>query len=201
MLSKTHITIGVATSLALSTIDSPSDCAVAIAGGALGGVIADVDILDDDYTHDAIVGELISFSLVAIVAALDYFLNWGITSSIFKNTIVPMIGLIGFVILYFVGFLNDHRKFTHSIFAMFLFSVCAGAIYLPFGLSFMYGYISHLLIDILNKRGIQLFFPLKFKICLKICYANKEGNTALMWIGFALTIILLIYRIVMLLLI
>ena len=30
MLSKTHLTIGVATSLALSMIDSPSDCAVAI---------------------------------------------------------------------------------------------------------------------------------------------------------------------------
>ena len=37
MMSKTHLAIGMATALALSTISTPAECAVALAGGAIGG--------------------------------------------------------------------------------------------------------------------------------------------------------------------
>ena len=78
MMSKTHLAIGMATALALSNVNTPSDCIAALAGGAISGVLADVDVLKNDYKKDALIGELLAFGITAIVFGIDYILNLGI---------------------------------------------------------------------------------------------------------------------------
>ncbi len=196
MMSKTHLAIGMATALALSTISTPAECAVALAGGAIGGVLADVDILKDDYKRDALTGELLAFGITAIVVGIDYFLNWGICRYIIESHIIPIVGLISFTVLWFIGFSKDHRTFTHSIFAMILYSGSIALVYPQMGTACLLGYLSHLLLDILNKKKIQLFFPKECGICFGWCYANKAANNVLMALGFVATILLLVYKIV-----
>ena len=62
-----------------------------------------------------------------------------------------------------------HRKATHSLFAGgFLWAVLT----LPFGINFvalgsLLGYLSHLILDMLNSKGVPLFYPFtkeKYKI-------------------------------------
>lgn len=64
-------------------------------------------------------------------------------------------------------------------------------IYKPFSAPLAVAYFSHLVLDVLNKKKIPLFYPLKFGICLKLCYANKKANKVLMYVGFCIAAVLL----------
>ena len=195
MMGKTHITIGMASALALTAVNTPAGIAVALAGGALGGVMPDVDTLRNDYKHDAMFGELLAVSVVASAAVMDYFLKWGICADVLANQQSAILGAVLMLALWIFGLTREHRTFTHSILSMALFSLAAAFIYVPFGVSFMIGYLSHLLLDILNKKGILLLYPMKNEICLNLCYAGKLANTIFMIFGYIATISLTIFRV------
>ena len=93
----------------------------------------------------------------------------------------------------FFGFFQEHRKFTHSFLAMLLYTFAVFCIYPPFAKPFLIGYFSHIIIDLLNKKKVQIFSPLEFGICFGICYANKLGNKILMYCGLVVSSILLLY--------
>ncbi|AIY82530.1 hypothetical protein U729_1934 [Clostridium baratii str. Sullivan] len=77
-----------------------------------------------------------------------------------------------------------HRSFTHSLICvLILFLICkilisisslnVAIVSICYG--FLFGYISHLLLDLLTKEGIELFFPLKTNI--KVFFI-KTGSKA-----------------------
>ena len=194
MMSRTHLAVGMATALALVSTDSHIDCAVVLAGGALGGVFADVDTLKNDYKHDALIGEALAFGLVFLTVLFDLVSGRTVVHSIMENKSTILAGTVGFILLWAIGFACEHRTFTHSIIAAILFSVTIGIIYPLFGFAGLVGYLSHLILDLLNKKGIQLFFPFRRRICLNLCYASKTANTVFMIVGFIAAAALLVYK-------
>lgn len=196
MMSKTHFAVGLATSLAIIQPETFNECAVAVIGGTVGGVLADNDILDNDYQADALTGQLLALAATVLALVLDFFLGFGICQSVIEKPMLPIIGGVGFVILYIVGFCSDHRTFTHSFLAMILYTIAAAFIYTPVAYALGAAYLSHLLLDILNKKKIPVLYPLEFGICLKMCYANKTANKVFMYIGFVVSGVLLIMGIV-----
>ena len=195
MMSKTHLAVGLATSLAVIRPTTPNECTVAILAGAIGGVLADNDILDNDYHFDALIGQLLALGSSVVVLLLDLFLHFGVCQAIASKPILSILGGVCFIVLYIVGFCSDHRTFTHSFLALLLYSLAAALIYFPVAIPLAAAYLSHLLLDILNKRKIPILYPLDFGICLKLCYANKEANKVIMYIGFAISGILLLWGI------
>lgn len=199
MMGKTHLTIGMASSLTVSFLavkpNNISDFLVVLAGGAIGGVLADVDILDDDYEHDALIGQVLGFLILASVIVIDYLCKLGVCDFVItSNKILSIIAGVVFLALYIIGFISDHRTFTHSLLAMVLFSGCFAVIYPRLGFSVLIGYASHLLLDLLNKKEVPLLYPLKKGICFRLCYADKTANTVFMYVGLAATVILSGYR-------
>lgn len=192
MMSITHIAIGAATALVVTVPMTPRECAITVIGGVIGGVVADNDILDNDYLGDALLGQLSAAGITALILFLDFILNGGIINSMLASRGLLISGSVVFAILYFIGMTQPHRGFTHSLLALILYSVAVGIIYVPLMVPFALGYFSHLVIDLLNKRGMTLLFPLKLKICLYLCYANKFANKALMVAGFAISAIMLV---------
>ena len=71
------------------------------------------------------------------------------------SSILSIIGGVGFVVLWFIGFFSDHRTFTHSLTALSLFSLAVWLIYPPLLFGFVTAYLSHLLLDILNKKKMK----------------------------------------------
>lgn len=185
MMSKTHITMGVAVSMLVTHPESPETCLLSIAGGAIGGVLADIDTLKNDSSDkDALIGQLISLGVSVVVFALDYFLNLGTCRSIaLRDKTELIIGLVIYIGLWVVGFITKHRTFTHTLLATILFSAAIYMICPQLLIPFAAGYLTHLLLDLLNKKDIQLFFPLKPKFCFKLCYAAGTANTVLMFVG------------------
>lgn len=195
MMSKAHLSMGMATSLAVIQPKNLSECMFVLVGGAIGGVLADIDILDNDYKSDALIGQLLAVGIAVVVCGIDYFFKMGVCNYVLhKNWFITIIGGIGFCILWIKGFVSDHRGFTHSVVAMLLFSLCLSAIYPLVGVTCLAGYSSHLMLDLLNKRKIRLFYPISGGICLKLCYANKTANKIFVYVGFILTVILLVIR-------
>ncbi|UKS28840.1 metal-dependent hydrolase [Paenibacillus sp. HWE-109] len=57
-----------------------------------------------------------------------------------------------------------HRTLTHSLLFMLLLGMIAMPLPPLFFWAFLISYASHPLIDLLNERGVELFWPISFKI-------------------------------------
>ena len=189
MMGKTHFTIGLATSLLVMRPDSLGECAAALIAGSFGGITPDVDTMNQSNSSRVFLHALVT-TLGALV--VDFFMDLGICEAILANQTRALIGLIGFVTLWIFGYFSDHRTFTHSLTAMFLFSLCVGCIYEPLALCYMAAYLSHLLLDMLNKKKIPLLYPLDFGVAFKFCYASSKVDTVFWYIGGIVSAVMLV---------
>ena len=189
--------LGMASALVITRPETVPGVIAAMTGGSIGGWIVDVDIKNRDIERsedaeresafDIIIDLLFIFAFIAV----DFFIGKGMCQYVIDNWGIRIwAALLGILILLLVGLNTKHRTFTHSFLAMALFS---GMIYFfcrPAAVPFLIGYASHLIADFFNKLGLQLFFPLKWRLCLKLCRSDKKANRVLFWVSFAIDIIL-----------
>lgn len=193
MMGKTHFTVGLATALAVLQPKTLGECLTAVIAGALGGVTADNDTLLES---SALAGQITSLRTVLFVLVLDCFFGFGMCAHIMENEATAASGLIAFLILWVIGYFSAHRTFTHSFLAMVLYSLSMGLIYPPLALGFMAAYLSHLFLDLLNKKKLPLLYPVKFGVSLNLCYANRTANAFFLYLGYIVSAVLLIRGIV-----
>ena len=202
MRGKTHITMGIAAasvaSLATPLPMSPLIGVLAVTGGAFGGVVPDFDTKSTDYIKDALVARIIAGVIIALAIGLDYVFKFGMCKSIIANG--KMHNIVTLVILGVICILciiSKHREFSHSFLALILLSIVIGVIYKPLMLFFAAGFCSHLLLDLLNKKPLKLFYPLKFGMCFHLCYADEVANKVFLYIGLAISFIMFVVQIVL----
>ena len=195
MMSKAHIAVGMAAAVAIAQTGSVESCVAAVVGGSVGGIIADCDIHPSRAHKDALIGRLIVVGIAVVALLADRYANAGLCDYLVAHLGVPLLaGIALFAVLTFAGGHTDHRSFTHSLVAMAAFCAAvylACAPLLPF---FAVGYASHLALDIVNKQGIQLFWPLRKEVSLGLCKAKGMANTVVMIAGFAAAVLLLAYK-------
>lgn len=189
MLRKTHIAAGIGTALVVTHPETVSGIIAAVTGGALGGWIVDVDCKNADIDHEKFYDTLAEGLFIASLFVLDYLIEGGICHYILTHGLEVWISLFVFLFLTLLGYQTKHRTYTHSFLALGLFSSAVYFICRPMAIPFAIGYASHLLLDIFNKRGMQLFFPFKWKISLNKVYSDKRANEILMSVSFILDII------------
>lgn len=104
-----------------------------------------------------------------------------------------------FIVGIFAGAVTEHRSMTHSVVALFAFSWMFGVMIgdnqeLTFW--FFLSYVSHLVLDMLNKRGEMLFWPFsRERFCLKLSRSESRLGTlifkvATVWYAAVLCLIL-----------
>lgn len=190
MMGKTHLVVGVATAMLLVQPDSTMSYIAAVVGGATGGIMADIDVKIDrsnkyarKASMDALYGEMVAVLLSITLLLVDFFSKSGLVTYMTENWVLVTIGVALFALLTVIGECSKHRDRTHSLLAMILFAGAVALINPLLGLCFGCGYSSHLLIDLLNKSPVRLFYPLKNGVCFKICYADRLGDTLLFAAG------------------
>ena len=183
MMGKTHIAVGIAAAYAITQPKTISEFVVAMVGGSIGGVMADIDVKIDKSNKyslkasiDALYGEILAVAISVCALLGDYFAGGNILRRIVEEYQTTIIGMIMLAVFIVVGELSKHRDRTHSLLACAAFSFAAFLIDLHIGLAFAIGYGSHLVIDLFNKSPIRILYPLKRGICFKICYADRLGN-------------------------
>lgn len=126
-----------------------------------------------------------------LVFHLTYLIGKGMCQYIISNWGIPIwISFFSIIILLLIGLNTKHRTFTHSFLAIFLYSTAMYFFCRPASLPFLIGYASHIVADLFNKLGVQLFFPFKWRPCLKLCSSNKKANKVLFWICLVIDIVL-----------
>lgn len=184
MLGNTHLAAGVAAALALTQPDSAAECFTAIMGGAAGSIVCDVDAIRGSRGTGAMQGQLIAGSLTAGILLLDSILKTGIWDRLTardSGTLLTGIGL--FCILWILGYFTAHRSFTHSLAALLLFTLAVKLIYPPLVPGFLTAYASHLILDLLNRKPLRLFYPLRTGISFGLFYADSRINRILIHAG------------------
>lgn len=184
MLGKTHVSAGMAASLLVLQPVSVAPLACALLGGALGGWLSDVDVRRAKLLR----GTIVSVCVVALAFA-SRFLAEMFSEVEALQAMAPEMGpasVVGaalFAAITLLGSVTAHRTFTHSIVgcALWYMSVCL--LWPQIAPAFGIGLCSHLILDLLNKApkgSMQLFFPLKTRVCLDVCRADGFAN-ALIW--------------------
>ena len=196
-MSKTHLTVGIATALAVCRPTSIGGIYAAVIGGATGGILCDIECRSRKGMRDALVGRIIAAVLSLALLIADYTMNAGICEHILqqdKYTIMLGSGIL--LITCIIGRRSSHRTFTHSLLYVMLISLGIYIITPMIGIPCLYGGISHLIIDTFNKKEVPWFYPfVKKGICFRLCYASKTANTVIMWVGLVFCIGLLVWRI------
>ena len=99
MMGKTHVFVGIASALLIVQPIDNRTLILSVAGGALGGIVADIDTLKNDYKFDALIGQILALGIAAVCFMLDWYLKLGscisfLEGSRLRNTAGVLIYLI-----------------------------------------------------------------------------------------------------------
>lgn len=186
MDSNTHIAVGVA---AAFMIMQPSvEVKELVLGSTLaviGSLISDIDI-HNSKANKAIDKIIWIIGITGVTSLIiDYFFNLGIYTGILNNIaimkVIVSISLFSIVIMF--AKTTSHRSFSHSLIGIVAFCVPVSLIFNNMSKYFLIGIISHIIIDLFNKKRVQIFYPIKKGICFKLCGANGYVNKALLFIS------------------
>ena len=181
MMGRTHVACGVMASLMLLTPESVSGCLCAVAGGALGGWLPDIDVRDTGRAHDAYSGAVTCLFVTLVALVTDVW--WGSVAKSHLHEIGIdvldtyqtgsalawamqhfgadcILGLACFILLCIAGSLTRHRTFTHSLAMLVALTLCTSVFLRPVTFAFAIGYASHILLDLLNHRGVCVLWPI-----------------------------------------
>lgn len=179
MKGKTHIAVGLAsTTLITSWLITPAGLFSAI----LGSLWPDEDI-DGSTISTRISGLFKDILFIGLgIYLINIFLKkQGISFTLptiiadlkFQLSIKTEFGIAILVAVFIWSRILGHRRFSHSFLGLFVNSFGVWLIFPNIVQWFALGYVSHILIDLLNHKGEELLYPLHFKFCLGLCDAGK----------------------------
>ena len=179
MEKKTHVICANLVSLYLMKPDSISSLLVTCGVASLGGLVPDVDLKDStsDKLFDRLMTSLITIIIMSIF--IKYFFDIDLYCKIKERVDIfnYLISICLFIVIAYFGSKSSHRSFTHSIFGLFVYS---GILFFGFGFSVVIPYfvshLSHIILDLFNKKGLALFYPSKFRLCFELCESNGKVN-------------------------
>ncbi|OKX85541.1 metal-dependent hydrolase [Corynebacterium glutamicum] len=185
MMGKTHVSVGVATALLVTQPVTLGGFSVAVIGGAIGGIISDMEVRSNPKFRDALHARFIALGLTVVFLLVDVITQGLIITSFLENSSLRLItGSAILIALVIFGRSTSHRTFTHSLLGLISLSAGVWLLCPPLTTAFVAGFISHVLLDLLNKQPIQIFYPIKKgKFCLKLFYANGAMNTVFLILG------------------
>lgn len=181
MLGKTHMAAGVAASLSIMQPKNIQELVLGTGVAAIGAVISDIDIGTSDSHKEA--DKIIAMAAVVVTAmiAAEYIWHVGIYSRLMRNSSMAriVVAIAAFLMICDFGKGRPHRSFMHSVLALFLLTGCT-MVFLPlaapyFGIAF----ISHLVLDLLNRKKERLLYPWKMGFSFGLCSSKGLINKLL----------------------
>lgn len=186
MLGYTHLVYGIGSAMLFVNPGDRLGLLKAAAGGALGGMICDVDTKPGRFLRDTLYSGEIALGVAAVSMILDWKMKTGICRYVLSHWgESSVLGLLGFSLCCVFGMLTKHRTFSHSLLALLLLSISLNAFCAPLVLSFQIGFLSHLALDLLNKRDVFLLFPIPKGFKLNLFHSGKLANHILLLLGTA----------------
>lgn len=196
MLAKTHLALGYSSCLLLARPSSPAGLITCIGISTIFSVISDVDATTSESKKNLKKVTAAAAAGILLIFAGDYYLGTNI-SDYLRNSTYLLRYIISFLFLLIVCIFGEHqphRSFMHSFAGMA--ALCAGVyVIIPSGTVYaLISMLSHIAADLLNKKKIRLFYPLKSgSFCLNLCSSDGAANMLIFIIAGTAAIIQTIY--------
>lgn len=191
MEKKTHVMCSNFISLCLMRPNSISDLLITCGVATIGGLLPDVDLKDStsDKLFDRLMTSLVTIVLMSVF--IKYFFDIDLYCKIKECSYINyLVSVCLFIVMAYLGSKSSHRSFTHSILGLFVYSAILSY---GFGMNIVFPYfvshLSHIVLDLFNMKGVTLFYPSKYRLCLNLCESNGKVNKFL-FILFSLLIVL-----------
>lgn len=198
MNAEVHTPVGIATAAGLSIIvpamrvDSVSTLVVCTGCAALGSILPDIDANGDSVAKKQF-KKVMSFIVLILATVVLYYWNMGELSELINSLLSSEQAwfTVLFLVLCLRGYYTDHRTFTHWLIGLLCFTITFTLMIgnLTYGLWFGAAFLSHQLIDCLNKRKIYWLYPLKIDFARYICYASSKTSSVIGGIASLLVIL------------
>jgi inner membrane protein len=189
MIGKTHGFVAVASAVTILHPHQPEAILIGSGLAFLGGMTPDVDQFQSKMGRKVSKFMMSIFSFLLLMLLLKQSFQIDIGQYLPLDQFLDKLpeGPIQFLLLCSMGLNSKHRTFTHSILGMVLFALCVYLCLPQYYLYFLVGYFSHIALDLFNKEGMEIFFPIgkKFSIPL-IKSKNPYANTLLVTVSFCL---------------
>lgn len=177
MMAKAHIAVGMAAAFSIMKPESIPEALPVIIGAAIGCLICDIDCENTAERSES--SRYRTLMAAAAVAALieDHLLDAGMWTSFGANgQYLWFAGLTAFVLICTFASVSSHRGFAHSLLALSLETAALWLIFPMAAKPFAIAFISHVALDLMNKRPVRLLYPLNKGFCLKWFYADRLAN-------------------------
>lgn len=194
MGGKTHAAAGAlcaVTACVLLKQTDPFSLSLGLCAGAVGALAPDIDV-DGSIGNKAAKKIIPTVVFVVLVAVLALFSKGQSIGVGFLRLLA--VGIL--LVMTFLGLGSAHREKTHSVLFCVVSTLCVAALISDAAIFWLIGYMSHLMLDVLNTKGCSYLWPLKGKYCLGLCKASGVVNTAIFYASSALTIITLVFALV-----
>lgn len=184
MLAKAHVTVGMAAAFTVMKPETIDKALPVIAGGALGCLICDLDCEVTKEKTESSHWRIVMGLIAAAALIEDHLLNAGMWTSLGSNgPYLWFAGLVVFVLTGGFASVSSHRGFSHSLLALDLFAGSLWLIFPAMTVPFVITFVSHLILDILNKKSVRLLYPVEKGICLGWFYADRWANKLFATVG------------------
>lgn len=185
MQGKTHFAIGEAAALLLLCPQTPKELALCVGTAAVGSLLPDADATTSRSHRE--LTRLIGVAGMAFVAVtvLELQYDLGIYQMLQRQTSLfrILMGLAAFLMICFYGMNRPHRTFMHSLTCLGILSAVVWDIFPALLPAFVISVFTHLLLDLANRQGLQLFYPMRKKFSLRLCSSKGYVNELLGKIG------------------
>ena len=151
MMAKAHIVVGMAAAFTITQPESIPEMVPVVTGAALG----------------------------CLIAALleDHLIGAGMWDSLANSgSYLWCAGVAAFVMICAFASVSAHRGFAHSLPALVLETCSLWLVFPMAAKPFAVAFISHLVLDLLNKKPVRLLYPARKGFSLGLFYADRLAN-------------------------
>ena len=175
MTGETHINTGISCGMLLCPPQTVTEFILGTGMLVIGATISDIDASTSRAKKQAI--KIRAYIIAAIVVMYIIGRQTGInlffiTASHLGNYPTVIVAIVTLLICAY-GSKTKHRTFMHSILAGGLLSLCMGLMLgTTYATYFSIGFITHILLDLLNERPVSVLYPSEKKFALHLCKSS-----------------------------
>ena len=177
MMAKAHIAAGMAAAFTVMRPESIPEALPVITGAALGCLICDLDCENPRERNESSRYRIVMAVVAAAALIEDHLIGAGMWSSAGKHgPYLWFAGFAAFVLICGFASISKHRGFAHSFLALALETASLWLVFPMTAKPFAIAFISHQVLDLLNKKPVRLFYPAKKGFSLGLFYADRLAN-------------------------
>lgn len=167
MVGRTHLVVGITSAAAVSSFTNIKCSFIFLIGAVIGSLTPDIDL------DNTIISKYANKIIISISVFLSVFLftHIKLNSINLQNHFISL-GLFIISMASLISRITGHRMFSHSLLGLSTFSYGIYIMCKPIFVGFVVGYVSHILVDLLNYQGEALVFPFRASCSFKLCKAG-----------------------------